>query len=73
MKSARFGAARTSRSSLTGDYDDLHGLIDTLYAELLARDLELGEGPVLINYLDDADEVVPPHQRAHVYLPLALD
>ncbi|WP_039331435.1 AraC family transcriptional regulator [Novosphingobium subterraneum] len=57
----------------TGDYDDLHGLIDTLYAELLARDLELGEGPVLINYLDDADEVAPPHQRAHVYLPLALD
>ena len=57
----------------TGNYDDLHGLIDTLYAELLARDLEVGEGPVLINYLDDADEVAPPHQRAHVYLPLALD
>ncbi|MGV3510556.1 MAG: AraC family transcriptional regulator [Novosphingobium sp.] len=57
----------------TGDYNALHGLIDTLYADLIARDLLVGEGPVLINYLDDADEVAPPHQRAHVYLPLAND
>lgn len=57
----------------TGDYDALHGLIDALYAELISRDLPVGEGPVLINYLDDADEVSPPNQRAHVYLPVARD
>lgn len=55
---------------IQGNYDALHDHIDALYAELIARDLALGEGDLLINYLDDADEVAPPHQRAVVYLPL---
>ncbi|MBB4612519.1 AraC family transcriptional regulator [Novosphingobium taihuense] len=59
--------------SATGNYDALHDRIDVLYIDLLERDLPLGDGPVLINYLDDADEVSPPDQRAHVYLPLAAE
>lgn len=55
---------------LHGNYDALHEHIDLLYEELIVRDLPLGNGDLLINYLDDADEVAPPDQRAVVYLPL---
>lgn len=61
------------RLFVQGNYDLLHERLDALYATLLERDLPLGDGPLLIHYLDDADEVLPPDQRAEVYLPLGLE
>lgn len=53
-----------------GNYDLLHERLDALYIVLIERDLPLGDGPLLIHYLDDADEVAPSEQRAEVYLPI---
>lgn len=56
-----------------GNYDLLHERLDALYAVLLECDLPLGTGPLLVHYLDDADEVPPSEQRAEVYLPLGAE
>lgn len=67
------GGGLHARAFFTGDYDLLHDRIDGLYAELIAADVPVGEGPLLIAYLDDPEEVSAEDQRAQVYLPVLAD
>ena len=53
-----------------GDYDQIHAAIDDLYREAMLADLPIADGPLLIHYLDDPEEVAVDRLRAYVYLSL---
>lgn len=59
-----------ARLFLQGDYDLLHDRIDAIYATLISQDMAVGDGPLLIAYLDDAEDVAPADQRAEIHVPL---
>lgn len=56
-----------------GDYDRIHTAIDALYRHAIEHELEIGDGPLYIHYLDDPEQVPEPALRAVAYLPIRSD
>lgn len=53
-----------------GDYDEIHPLIDALYAWAIEESESISDEPLFIHFLDDPEEVAPEDQRAVICLPL---
>ena len=58
------------RMSHAGDYDQIHSAIDDIYRTAVLADLPIADGPLLIHYLDDPEDVPVDRLRAYVYLSL---
>ena len=62
---------RHARLRHVGDYDSLHDNIDRLYACMIEAGEELGDRPLVVNYVDDPESRPPEDWRSDIYLPLA--
>lgn len=71
LRTLELGGGHCARLRHAGSYERIHRTIDQLYAQVIASDdVQLGDAPPYVHYLDDPEHVPEEELRSDIHLPI---